>query len=145
MLETKISDLTVDEFRALVRDIVRQELVEMRSNANEDSLQKLDDPKFPLITYRRGGSGMPRPVIRGTAIHVEAIVQWIKFGETPEAVAQNYDLDIKQVQEAQAFYKVHKKEIDQSIKEVEDLERQHIEAQRKAKEKENVKAKTPSR
>src|SRR3972149_4345631 len=65
--------------------------------------QQLDDPKFPLITYRRGGSGIPRPVIRGTAIHVQRIVQWINFGETPQKVAADYNLDLKQVQEAQSF------------------------------------------
>lgn len=138
MLGTKISDLTVEEFRALVREVVRQTLEEI-------SLEKLEDPEFPLIAYRRGGSGDARPVIRGTAIHVEAIVQWIKFGETPEAVAADYGLELKQVREAQAFYKVHKEEIDRSIKEVEDLERQHIEAQRKAKGKKHVKTKTSSR
>ena len=144
MLETKVSDLTVNEFREVVREVVRQTLDEMRSDADEVSLRKLEDPKFPLIAYRRGGSGEARPVIRGTAIHVEAIVQWIKFGETPQSVAKNYALDIKQVREAQAFYVVHKKEIDQSIKEVEDLERQHIEARRKEKGKKHVKAKASS-
>ena len=105
---------------------------------------ELDDPQFPLITYRRGGSGIHRPVIRGTAIHVQAIVQWVKFGETPKSVAKNYDLDIKQVQEAQAFYKVHKKEIDDFIKEEEDLEKEYIQEREKSKGKKKVKAKTTS-
>lgn len=87
---------------------------------------ELDDPNFPLITYRRGGSGIPRPVIRGTAIHVQTLVLCIKFGETPQELAKDYDLDIKQVQEAQSFYKAHKKEIDKNIKDERDMERQYI-------------------
>jgi len=105
---------------------------------------QLDDPKFPLITYRQGGSGIHRPVIRGTAIHVQAIVQWVKLGETPKSVAKNYDLDIRQVQEAQAFYKVHKKEIDDFIKEEENLEKEYIQEREKSNGKKNVKAQTTS-
>jgi uncharacterized protein (DUF433 family) len=106
--------------------------------------QQLDDPKFPGITYRRGGSGIQRPVIRGTAIHVQTIVQWIKFGETPQQVAANYNLDIKQVQEAQSFYKVHKAEIDPDIQADLDLEEQHKKEMESARAKKNVKAKTTS-
>ena len=106
---------------------------------------ELDDPNFPLITYRRGGSGIPRPVIRGTAIHVQTIVLWIKFGDAPQKVASNYDLDIKQVQEAQAFYKAHKAEIDADIQAERDLEEQHKKELKKSKVKKYVKAKTTSR
>lgn len=35
MLETKISDLTVDEFRSLAREIVRQTLTEMLTDPDE--------------------------------------------------------------------------------------------------------------
>ncbi|MFZ5819266.1 MAG: DUF433 domain-containing protein [Chloroflexota bacterium] len=106
---------------------------------------QLDDPRFPLITYRRGGFGDWSPVIRGTAIHVKAIASWVKFGETPESVAKNYDLDIKQVQEAQAFYEAHKAEIDADLQEEEDLEEQHKKETKKSRARKNVKAKTSSR
>ena len=106
---------------------------------------QLDDPRFPLITYRRGGSGDWRPVIRGTAIHVKAIVSWVKFGETPKSVAGNYDLDIKQVQEAQAFYQAHKAEIDADLKEEEDLEEQHKKEMKRSRARKKVNAKTSSR
>jgi len=106
--------------------------------------QQLDDPKFPLITYRRGGSGIQRPVIRGTALHVQAIVQSIKFGETHQSVAKNYGLDIKQVQEAQAFYEAHRKEMDDFIKDEDDLEKQHVERQKKLKSKSYDKSKASS-
>ena len=105
---------------------------------------ELDDPNFPLITYRKGGSGDYSPVIRGTAIHVKTLILWIRFGEKPQKVADNYDLDIKQVQEAQAFYKVHKAEIDKNIKEENELERQHKLEYKKTRAKKNVKAKTTS-
>lgn len=106
---------------------------------------QLDDPRFPLITYRQGGSGISRPVIRGTAIHVQAIIGWIKLGETPDSVATNYHLDIRQVKEAQAFYEVHKKEIDDFVKDEEDLEKQYIEQRKKIKGKKHDKTKTSSR
>ena len=144
MLETKISDLTVSEFRALVREVVIQTLEEMRPNADEIALQKLEDPQFPLIAYRREGSDA-RPVIRGTAIHVKAIVSWVKFGETPRSVAKNYDLDIKQVQEAQAFYQAHKAEIDADLQEEADLEERHKKEMERSRSRKNVKAKTSSR
>ncbi|MFZ5911943.1 MAG: DUF433 domain-containing protein [Chloroflexota bacterium] len=144
MLGTKVSDLTVDEFRALVSDAVRQTLDEMRRDADEIALQKLEDPKFPLIAYRREGAEA-RPVIRGTAIHVKAIVSWVKFGETPQHVADDYNLDIKQVQEAQAFYEAHKAEIDADLQEEEDLEEQHKKETKKSRARKNVKAKTSPR
>lgn len=104
----------------------------------------LDDPRFPMITYRKGGSGVSRPVIRGTAIHVQTIVQSIELGETPKSIAKDYNLDFKQVQEAQAFYKIHKKEIDDWIKEEEYLEKEYIEKRKKIKGKKHDKAKTSS-
>ncbi|NOH03812.1 MAG: DUF433 domain-containing protein [Chloroflexi bacterium] len=106
---------------------------------------QLDDLRFPLITYRRGGSGDLRPVIRGTGIHVKTIVSWIKFGESPKTVAEEYGLDIKQVQEAQAFYQAHKAEIDADLREEEELEEQHKKEMKKSKGRKNVKAKTASR
>ena len=109
---------------------------------------ELNDPNFPLITYRRGSaSDFPIPVIRGTGVRVQTLVQWIKFGESPKKVAEDYDLDIKQIQEAQAFYKVHKTEIDANIKYENDMEKQYIREHEKKniKAKKHVKAKTTSR
>ena len=34
----------------------------------------MDDPNYPSITYRRGASGIPVPVLRGTGIRVQTIV-----------------------------------------------------------------------
>lgn len=97
---------------------VSEKVVSMRN--------QLDDPDFPLITYRRGGSGIPRPVIRGTAIHVQTVaVAVTRHKEKPEKFAENYSLDIKQVREALSFYDAHKEEIDTNIEDEINMEKQH--------------------
>ena len=130
MLETKISDLTVEEFRALVREVVIQTLEEMR-HAGE---LPLDDPKFPLITYVRGSvSDYVLPVIRGTRIRVQTVAMAVnKHKEKPEEFAENYGIGVNQVREALGFYDAHKKEIDENIAYEENLERQHKEQGKKA-------------
>ncbi len=78
--------------------------------------QGVDDPAFPRITYRRGSAGTPRPVLRGTGIHVETIVTANqRWGQAEEEIAEQYDLSKAQVKEALAFYKVHQAEIDANI------------------------------
>jgi len=133
MLETKISDLTVDEFRALIRDVVRQALDEMR---NAGGLP-LDDPKFPLVTYVRGSiSDYALPVIRGTRIRVQTVAVAVnRHKEKPEEFAEDYGIGINQVREALGFYDAHKKEIDENIEYEENLERQHKEQRKKAGKK----------
>jgi uncharacterized protein (DUF433 family) len=46
----------------------------------------------------------------------------LSYGIKPEQIAEEYDLDIHKVKEAQAFYNVHRVEIDGSIKVEEELE-----------------------
>lgn len=76
----------------------------------------LDDPAFPRVTYRRGAAGQPAPVLRGTNIRVQTIVvaaqQW---GLTPAQIAIEYDLTKAQVNQALAFNRSHRAEIDASI------------------------------
>lgn len=78
--------------------------------------QQLDDPAFPRITYRRGASGQPAPVLRGTGIRLQTIVlasqQW---GLTPAEIVAEYDLTEAQVEEALAFYAAHRAEIDAAL------------------------------
>jgi uncharacterized protein (DUF433 family) len=73
----------------------------------------LDDPNFPGIAYRRGASGIPVPVLRGTGIRVRTIVisnrEW---NETPADIAAQYNLPEGLVQEALRFYQAHQAEID---------------------------------
>jgi len=78
--------------------------------------QGIDDPAFPHITYKRGKSSQPTPVLRGTGVRVEMVViasqTWqMTLGE----IAEQYDLNEPQVKEALAFYNAHRAEIDTSI------------------------------
>ena len=76
----------------------------------------LDDPAFPRITYRRGASGQPVPVLRGTGIRVQtAVVASRHWDLTSDQVAAEYGLTKAQVKEALAFYDVHRAEIDADL------------------------------
>lgn len=75
--------------------------------------QQLDDPEFPQITYRRGASGVPTPIIRGTGIRVQAVVVAHKQWEmTTAAIAEQYRIPVRQIEEALAFYEAHRMEIE---------------------------------
>ena len=88
--------------------------------------QKLDDPAFPRISYRRGASGIPAPVLHGTGIRVQTIaVAANTWKLTPEEIAAEYALTRSQVEEAQAFYQAHRAEVDAAVKAEEALEAQH--------------------
>ncbi|MBU0493575.1 MAG: DUF433 domain-containing protein [Chloroflexi bacterium] len=75
--------------------------------------QQLDDPAFPHITYRRGASGQPVPVLRGAGVRVQTVVVAHQhWGLAPAQIAAEYDLPLTQVQEALTFYRAHRPEID---------------------------------
>ena len=78
--------------------------------------QGLDDPAFPHVTYRKGASGKPTPVVRGAGIRVQALVvssnQWAM---SAAEIAEDYDLTEVQVRDALAFYTAHRTEIDADI------------------------------
>jgi uncharacterized protein (DUF433 family) len=76
----------------------------------------LDDPSFPGITYRRGVSGIPSPVLRGTGIRVQTMAgAQSSWGMSPTDIAAQYDLPESRVREALAFYEAHRSEIDTAI------------------------------
>jgi uncharacterized protein (DUF433 family) len=78
--------------------------------------QRLDDPAFPHITYRRGASGQPTAVVRGTGIRVQTLVIAAHaWGLPPAQIAAEYDLPVAHVQEALAFYTAHQGEIDAAL------------------------------
>jgi uncharacterized protein (DUF433 family) len=77
-------------------------------------IQSLDDPNFPNITYRRGASGAVSPILRGTGIRVQTIAL-ASQDYSPAEIAEDYDLPIRQVQEALGFYDAHRVEIDAHI------------------------------
>lgn len=75
--------------------------------------QQLDDPEFPQVTYRRGVTGLPVPVIRGTGIRVQTIViAHQEWQMTVAEIAGEYGLAKKQIDEVLAFYHAHQAEID---------------------------------
>lgn len=78
--------------------------------------QRLDDPRFPEIAYRRGAAGVPTPVLRGTGIRVQTLViahhQW---GMSANEIAAEYELADAQVEAALAFYGAHRAEIETHI------------------------------
>jgi uncharacterized protein (DUF433 family) len=85
--------------------------------------QELNDPRFPQITYQRGASGTPTPVLRGTGVRVQTIIVAVRQWElTPEEVAAEYDLTASQVEQALAFYEAHSAEIDAAVEAEEALE-----------------------
>ena len=76
----------------------------------------LDDPACPHVTYRRGASGQPTPVIRGTGVRVQAVeVARRAWGLTPEQIASEYNLSETAVRGALAFAAAHRAEIDAAI------------------------------
>lgn len=80
--------------------------------------QQLDDPAFPQVTYRRGASGRPVPVLRETGIRVQTIiVASEKWEWAPRRIADEYGLTLAQVEEALAFYEAHRREIEAHIDE----------------------------
>lgn len=71
-----------------------------------------DDPQHPYITYRKGSSGIPTPIIKGTGIRVQTfVIAHHVHGETPEALAENYDLPVEAVLDALAYYEAHREVI----------------------------------
>lgn len=78
-------------------------------------LHALDDPNFPHITYRRGASGSPTPVLRGTGLRIQTIVIEAET-QSPGEIAENYSLTAEQVHQALQFYELHRAEIDGYIR-----------------------------
>jgi uncharacterized protein (DUF433 family) len=78
--------------------------------------QDLDDPAFPRVTYRRGVSGQPVPVLRGTGIRIQTVaVAARQWNMTPDQIATEYGLAAAQVKEALDFYRAHRAEIDADL------------------------------
>ena len=81
---------------------------------------QLDDPSFPSISYRRGALGTPTPIIRGTGIRVQTILVAHKNWEmSTQAIAEEYGLTKRQIEDALGFAKKHSLELE-SLQEIED-------------------------
>ncbi len=74
--------------------------------------QRLDDPAYPRITYRRGAAGRPEPVLRGSGLRVQTVVvaaeQW---GFSPARIAEEFGQTEGAVREALTFYNAYPGEI----------------------------------
>jgi uncharacterized protein (DUF433 family) len=88
----------------------------------------LNDPLHPLVTYRRGASGIPTPVIRGTGIRVETIVIAHRQGQSVSELAEDYELPLEAVEAAMSYYQAYAEEIDALIRIEQELEFWHAEA-----------------
>ncbi|MEH2088828.1 DUF433 domain-containing protein [Nostoc sp.] len=77
---------------------------------------QLNDPSFPLISYRIGSSGQKVPVVSGTGIRVQTLAiaahQW---GWSCEQIVQQYGITEAQINDALGFYTAHRTEIDEAI------------------------------
>ena len=83
----------------------------------------LDDPEHPLITYRRGGSGIPTPVLRGTGVRVETIVVAHQlWGQSVAELAGEYDIPAESVQAALDYHQAHPEEIEALIRIEQEIE-----------------------
>lgn len=88
--------------------------------------QSLDDPRFPLVTYKRGGSGTMQPMIRGTNLRVKTLVVANKYWElSAEEIADRWPVKVEAVRDALAFYEVHTDVIDEAIAEEKALTAQY--------------------
>ena len=78
--------------------------------------QQLDDPAFPHVTYHRGASGIPAPVVRGSGLRVQAVAVAVEqWGLSPAEAAAEYGLSEAQIVDALAFCRAHRAEIEAAI------------------------------
>lgn len=87
-----------------------------------DLNRSLDDPRFPQVAYRRGASGVPVPMLRGTGIRVQTLVLAARsWGWSPSRIAEEYGLTSLQVEAALGFFEAHPEEIDIAVAREEEL------------------------
>jgi uncharacterized protein (DUF433 family) len=76
----------------------------------------LERPPFPGVSYRRGASGQPVPIVRGRGIRVQTIVTAARhWGLSGAQIAEEYGLTEREVAECLAFYAEHRAEVDAAI------------------------------
>jgi acetate---CoA ligase (ADP-forming) len=107
----QIAEIEINPLRVL-----KEGTIALDVRARLGMKQQFDDARFPQVTYRRGAAGIPQPVLRGTGIRIQSIViaheQW---GMTPQEIAAEYGLAVKQIEEALAFFEAHRTEIETHI------------------------------
>ncbi|MFZ0545641.1 MAG: DUF433 domain-containing protein [Candidatus Promineifilaceae bacterium] len=105
------------EYWAIRQDVSLNEFITSAVAEKVGSLERPhDDPAFPQITYRRGASGIPIPVLQGTGIRVQTIaIANTSWNMNPEVIAEEYGLPPEQIKEALAFFEAHRSEIETHI------------------------------
>ena len=90
---------------------------------------QISDSRFPHIAYRLGAAGSPTPVLLRTNLRVQTVVVAVNnWGYTPEQVAHEFDLTPIEVQQALAFYDLHRVEIDAALQAEASIEIAHATA-----------------
>ena len=79
--------------------------------------QKLDDPAFPQITYRRGAARHPGAgAARHAAFRSSTMAGRAKAGGgRPPEIADEYEISEQAVHEGLAFYEAHRAEVDADL------------------------------
>lgn len=88
---------------------------------------QINDPRFPHIVYRFGAAGAPTPVLLRTNLRVQTVVVAVNtWAYTSEQAAREFDLTLAEVQQALAFYDLHRVEIDAALQAEAALETAHV-------------------
>ncbi len=70
---------------------------------------KIDDPNFPEITYKLDSDNQLVPYVKGKGIRVQTLViAFYEWKESAAEISRQYDLPLKMVKQALAFYEAHK-------------------------------------
>lgn len=97
---------------------LRQEVQTLRTKL--DALTPARQPSLrtehPHIVRSEGVHGV-RPIIRGTGVSVQTIVEQTRLGRSPAQIVEDYDgvLTLAQVYDALSYFYEHQAEIEQSI------------------------------
>jgi uncharacterized protein (DUF433 family) len=111
---------TIQVSEALYQQLVSQAKAK---NTSPETLAEsiLADELFPNHPHIEiiQGTGGPRPVVKGSRVGVEVIVQYMQAGYSPQDVANELlpHLTLAQVYGALSYYEDHRPELDDSLAE----------------------------
>ena len=117
--------------RRVVREIDAQHIYGELSRIREavqsiaDKIEHLEQVAHPGLStehphiVRVEGVHRGRPMVRGTGVSVQAIVEQTQLGRLPEQIVQDFDgvLTLAQVYDALSYYHEHRPEIEYDISE----------------------------